>query len=488
MTTSIDTVRRKNRISYIHAAIMIILMISGYFLPPFGQITPLGMRVFGVFLGLLYGWIFVGIVWPSVLGFFALSLTGVTTPVMAFVEGFTNPTTTMVIMSYVLAYCLNKIGVNQAIAFWAMGKKIFVNRPWLFATALVLVTCLMGMLGGSFAAIFLMWGVTKTIADKNGMEKGNLFVAMIYALILFGGFSGGQVVPFFGGVIMYGGFLTEATGVVVEGLQFLLMGELYTILSMLAVILLIKVIFKPDASKFYLTEEMRQGYANYKFSKKQKVGLVLLVFYFLALLLPSVFQGTFWTILSTWGMVGMTILYVIVFSIWKDNQGNDVCSMEECFQEGIAWGPVLLFMSTIPLATAMESEEVGIMATVNEWFTPIFQGMSPTVMLITIAILMGLLTQVSHNLVVAALFTPILAPIFIALGGNPITFFFVLYISLSCSFGSPAASMQAGLLYGHDEINVKHGYLLGWLYLIVTIVLVIVMIPLCNILFAPFMP
>lgn len=81
-----------------------------------------------------------------------------------------------------------------------MSKKVFVNRPWLFVTAIVLVTCLLGMLGGMFAAIFLMWGVTKTIADKNGVEKGNLVVSMVYALVLFGGFSGGQMVPFSGGV------------------------------------------------------------------------------------------------------------------------------------------------------------------------------------------------------------------------------------------------------------------------------------------------
>lgn len=109
---------------------------------------------------------------------------------------------------------------------------------------------------------------------------------------------------------------------------------------------------------------MRAEYAKYKLNKKQKVGLILLVFYFLALLLPSVFHGEFWTMLSTWGMVGMTILYVVVFSIWKDEDGNDMCSMEECFSKGVAWGPILLFMVTIPLATAMESEEVGIMATV----------------------------------------------------------------------------------------------------------------------------
>ena len=77
--------------------------------------------------------------------------------------------------------------------------------------------------------------------------------------------------------------------------------------------------------------------------------------------------------------------------------------MEDCFQKGVAWGPILLFMVTIPLATAMESEEVGIMATVNEVCTPIFSSMGTTAMLIAIVILIGLLTQVLHNLVMAAL-------------------------------------------------------------------------------------
>lgn len=277
-----SSVAVNNKKSYMHATIMIILMLCGNFLPTFGQITPLGMKVLGVFLGLLYGWIFVGILWPSVLGFFTLSLTGIMTPLEAFIAGFTNPTTILVLMSYLLAYCLGKIGVNQAIAYWAMKKKVFVGRPWLFASALVLVTCLMGMLGGSFAAIFLMWGVTKSIAEENKIESGNLLVNTVYALILLGGFSGGQMVPFFGGVIMYGGFLTAATGYVVEGVQFLFIGELYTVLSMLAIILIIKYIFRPDASKFFLTEEMRQKFETYRFSTQQKIGLILLIFYFLA--------------------------------------------------------------------------------------------------------------------------------------------------------------------------------------------------------------
>lgn len=478
---------KNNRISYIHVIVMLILMLGVGYFPPFGAITPLGMKVFGVFLGLLYGWCFIDILWPSVLGFFTLALTGYTTVLGGFMAGFNNATTIMVIFSYAFAYCLEQIGVSEAIAYWALSKKIFLNRPWLLISAIVLITVLIGMLGGMFAGIFLMWTVVKAIAEANNIEKGNLIVSMLYALILFGGFSGGQMVPFFGGVIMYGGFLTKNTGIVVEGPAFLFAGELYTVLSMLAIILIVKVIFKPNASSFILTEEMRQNYAQYQLNKKQEVGLITLIFYFLALLLPSVFHGGFWAMLSGWGMVGMTVIYMTIFAIWKDENGQSMCPMGECFTKGVAWAPIMLFMVTIPLANAMESEEVGIMVTVNQACTSIFSGLNVTVMLILVVIIIGFLTQLLHNLVMGALFIPTLGAIVIEMGGNPITFFFVIYAALCCSFATPAASMQAGLIYGHDKVPVSHSYLLGWLYYIVTVVIVIAMIPLCNILFASYM-
>lgn len=44
-----SSVAVNNKKSYMHATIMIILMLCGNFLPTFGQITPLGMKVLGVF-------------------------------------------------------------------------------------------------------------------------------------------------------------------------------------------------------------------------------------------------------------------------------------------------------------------------------------------------------------------------------------------------------------------------------------------------------
>ena len=91
--------------------------------------------------------------------------------------------------------------------------------------------------------------------------------------------------------------------------------------------------------------------------------------------------------------------------------------------------------ATTPRNKLLKALNQLFVATVNEFCTPIFSSMGTTAMLIAVVIIIGILTQFLHNVVMAALFTPVLAPIFISMGGNPITFFFVLYAALCCSFG-----------------------------------------------------
>ncbi|MBQ2777758.1 MAG: SLC13 family permease [Peptococcaceae bacterium] len=483
-----ETTKKQSSVKYyLNIAMVFILMIVIGMLPPFGQITPLGMKVLGIFVGILYGWIFVDLIWPSVFGFFALALTGLITPLSGFQTAFSNATTTMVIMSFTFAYVLQKIGVNEAIAYWVLSKKTFVGRPWALIIAIVMASALMGILGGGFAAVFMLWGVVKTIQEINKIENG-LVTSMLYALILFAGMTASSMVPFYGYAILFGGFLTAATGVVVEGIEFLFVGELYCVLAMLAIILIAKVVFKADVSKFNLSEEMRLEYAAYKLNKQQKVGLVAVTLYFLALLLPSVFKTTFFTMLGGWGLVGITVVFMTFFAIWRDEEtGQPVCSMIDCFQKGVAWGPVLLFMITIPLANAMQAGEVGIMATINAYCTSIFGGLDLFVLYALIVILMGFFTQFMHNMVMGIIFIPVFANIVTSLGGNLMTFFFVIYCALLCSFATPAASTHATLVFAKDEVPTKHGYLFGWLFYIVTVVIVIALIPVCDILFARFM-
>ena len=54
--------RPKNLFYWINSIIVFVLMFGIGQLPPFGQITPLGMQILGIFAGTLYGWCTVGLV------------------------------------------------------------------------------------------------------------------------------------------------------------------------------------------------------------------------------------------------------------------------------------------------------------------------------------------------------------------------------------------------------------------------------------------
>ena len=186
----------KNRIAYLHVLVMFILMFGTGYLPPFGQISVLGMKVLGVFLGLLYGWIFIDLLWPSLFGFMALGLSGYTTITGALATGFGNATLLLTLIVSVFAEGLNRIGVNRAIAYWLLSRKFFIGKPWFLITGICIAAIIMGVAGGGFAAIFLLWNVVINMAELNGYAKGHRLLNMLMAFILYGVMPGGSIVPF----------------------------------------------------------------------------------------------------------------------------------------------------------------------------------------------------------------------------------------------------------------------------------------------------
>lgn len=62
----------KTPMSYwIHTAVYLLLTFGMGYIPS-DSIPPLGMSVLGIFIGMLYGWTFIGFIWPSMTSIFAL--------------------------------------------------------------------------------------------------------------------------------------------------------------------------------------------------------------------------------------------------------------------------------------------------------------------------------------------------------------------------------------------------------------------------------
>ena len=64
-------------IKYVHFAITFALMFLFRFIPPFGTVTPYGMALIGIFIGLIYSWTVDAdnLCWGSLMGIVALGVT-----------------------------------------------------------------------------------------------------------------------------------------------------------------------------------------------------------------------------------------------------------------------------------------------------------------------------------------------------------------------------------------------------------------------------
>lgn len=474
---------KNNKIQYLHIAIMLILMFGVGFLPPFGQITEVGMKVLGCFLGVVYGWIFIDLLWVSFLGFAVLTMTGYAPATTVLSSGFGNPTFLMVFIGAVFAECLNQIGVTEGIAYWLLSKKIFIGKPWLLIVALCFAAFLMSMGNGGIAAVFLLWTITLKIGEISGYKPGSRVLNMLIAFIVYIANTAPNMVPFYGGPILYGGFFTKGIGLEIPAGPMLLSGMIYVFLTFTIMLLISKFVLKVDADHYTTTEELCDEYAQYKMNKYQKTGLLLILVYFFVLMVPQIIPtmpGA--AFCNSLGVLGWSILYMTVFVIWKDETGNSIINLGECFTK-LPWAMLILLAVTYPLADAMESADIGITATIAATITPILMNLDVTVLIIASMIMLGIVTQFMHNIVMGAIFLPMIPPIVMEMGGNPYTCFFLMYLALMCAYVTPAGSMMAGMVFGHKTMVTKDAYLFGLMFLGVTVLVAICMIPLLNVLF-----
>lgn len=475
---------KNNKTIYLHIVIMNVLMFGVGFLPPFGQITALGMNVLGCFLGIIYGWIFIDLLWVNFWGFAVLTMTGYAPATAVLASGFGNATFLMVLLGAAFAECLNQIGVTEGIAFWLLSKKIFIGKPWLLIVALCTCAFLMSLGNGGIAVIFLLWTITMKIGEISGYKPGSRVLNMLIAFIVYIAMTVPNMVPFYGGVILYGGFFTKGIGLTIPVGPMLLAGMIYVLLATALMLLIAKFVLKVDATHYTTTEALCGEYAKYSMNRYQKAGLLLIVVYFLVLMLPQIIPtlpGA--AFCNNLGVIGWSIIYMTIFVIWRDENGKAIINLAECFTR-LPWAMLMLLAVTYPLADAMESADTGITATITATMTPILMKLDVTVLIIVTMLFLAIITQFMHNIVMGAIFLPMIPPIVMQMGGNPYTCFFLMYLALMCAYVTPAGSMMAGIVFGHKDMVRKDAYLFGLIFLGVTLFISICMIPLLNGLFA----
>ena len=474
---------KRNYLTYVHAIIMFVIMFGVGTLPTFGQVTPLGMKILGVFLGTMYGWIFIDLLWPSLIGLVVLGLTEYTTIGEAFASALSTATGIQVIITCLFASALEKIGATEVLSNWILTREPLRKNPWLLIVTLFLTIVIGTVFGAGIALVFMIWSLAIKAAEQCGYSIKDPLIAFIMTGAVIMCFAASCIIPFRGAALMYLSFYIPVGGEI-EYAPFIIFSAVYVICLIAAFLFVAKFVMKSDVANFTLPDAEVDRLKSLKATKQQKIGCGIMITYFVVMM-SSAFLPKGWAftqMVKTMGLLGVTTVALMLLALVKDDDGKQIVKLAAC-HGSVPWDVVWLICATTPLANAMESAEGGLMATVSAAVTPVLAGMSPTLFLIAVVIVLGVLTQFTHNLVLGAMFIPFLTPILLEMGGNgPLLFMFCLII-LNCAYVTPAASMQSAMIHGHELIGRKAAYTWGLITLVASwLILIVIGIPLGNIL------
>ena len=475
---------------YVNSVLVILLTVGIGFLPPFGAITPLGMKVLGVFVGVLYGWCTVSMLWPSVWGIVMLGCTGFCTVKESFAMAFGNNIVLLVVLSYMLASYLEKSGLSSYIANWFISRKIGEGRPWVFTILILAASYVLStVFSSALCTIIIMWGIFYQVCDKVGIKKKSWYAAItLFGMILVCSVTA-LMFSFKPMAALAIGLMQKGVGVAIEVnfFSWFFFQFIWSIAIIAVYVSVARFILRPDVSLLKDAGAKFAHLRNQKMDKDQKIAAIVLTIFLLMMFLPGVLPQTVpgMVLLKNLDVLGGISLCMIGLSILKLNNGESVTNITELLSTGVNWTIILLLAATMPLGEALESADVGIIATVVAWLTSVFGELSPYMFLVGVIILFGLVTQVAHNLILVVVFTPVLSGMAVSFGISPVVMTLALVATAGSAFMTPAASANAAIIFGNTEwVEPKQAYSLGVIIaLIYWLVTIVVGIPLGNFLF-----
>ena len=471
MATKIQTeAQRSNGAFYLKLIIYLALVFGIGQLPAFGQITPMGMKVLGVFIGTIFGWIFFEMIWPSFFALLALGWVGYAGVAESLTVGFSYYMIPMMFACYLTVGIFVDSKAAEYIAHWVISRRVMIGKPYRIVLMVFLIAVILGLCGIGFAGFFIIWGFVYALADAMGHDRKSGWVQYVCCAICPIVVQGGQCFPFYSGAIVYNGFFMQAMGHELPFVGFVVVN--ISILVVLAILLfaVLRLIIRPDFSALSGDSDIYAHYRGEKMTFEQKLGAGFLLAYIILLSIPS-FCPKEWLLTrlvnSLGGVVGVSLFLAIVATLIRKRDGQTYYDLARGSSKHISWSVMWMIIATIPLANAFQAEECGILPTVMGFLTPLLGNMNPILFAICCGILVGVSTQFIHNIILAIVFIPIFCKMMVAMGGNPYLVYIILFWALNLSFVTPAASMTAVIMHGNETVDAKWAYASGIIILVV---------------------
>lgn len=440
---------------YIHVVIGIALMFIIGALPNPEPITPIGMKVLGVFVGTLYLFTACDVLWGSFLGLIAMGLTGYTTVDAAFTSCMGQGMVMQMFISMALCEGIRASGAIDKAAIRLLSRKSLSGKPIRFLIVCQMAFFLMGFVVGPVPAAILAWSIFYTLAEKIGYEKGDKFYSTMIVVSFLSGFVGGMINPFVGVVAGEIAYITGAMQVAFStGLYLVVSFVVYAIFVYLMV-LTMKHILKCDLSKLEdLDAESLAGENAEPMTGRQKILLASFFVAMIYVVLSSFIPATtaVGAALAKIGTTGFFALLVVVLCIIRMD-GKPLMELGPSLKNGVFWGVLLATGVMMTIAPALTSEEVGVSAFLNATVGKLLGQMPIGLFVIVVIVFTNLLTGVFSNMSTAIIVVTVALPVAVNQGFSAIALCMGIILSSNMGILTPAGGGVAPLLFGNENLT-----------------------------------
>ena len=442
---------------YLHTVVCLLIMFGFGQLPPVEPLTPLGMNLIGIFLGVLYGWVCIEIVWPSLAGLLALMLIGGMKPMMLLNKSFGDPVVQMMFFIFVFCATISHYGLSKFISLWFITRKFVAGRPWVFTYTFLGSIFILGGLTSASPAAIIGWSILYGVCEVCGFKKGDGYPTMMVFGIVFAAQVGMSLIPFKQAALTVFSAYETMSGVGIDYAKYMLIALLICAVCSLLFIVMGKYIFRPDMSKLvHLDVSKLDKDGSLVLSRVQKVILAFLFLLVILLLAPNFMPKDFFLtrFLKGIGNTGIVILLVTVMAAIKV-EGKALLNFKVMVDSGVTWGIVLLLAFVQPLFGAMAKPESGITSFLMMALDPIISGGTPLTFALFLGLAATLLTQVMNNGAVGVALMPIIYSYCQAANVSPELPLIMVVMGVHFAFLTPAASASAALLHGNEWSDSK---------------------------------
>lgn len=443
---------KKDAMYFVHSLICLVIMFGFGQLPPMEPLTPLGMNLIGIFLGVLYGWIFIDIIWPSIAGLLALTLIGGMKPGVLLNKSFGDPIVVMMFFIFVFCATINYYGLSKFISLWFITRKAVAGKPWLFTYTFLASIMLLGGLTSASPAAVIGWSILYGVCDVCGYKRGEGYPTMMVFGIVYAAQVGMALIPFKQAALTVMSAYETMSGTHIDYAKYMLIAFVACALCSLLFILIGKYVFRPDVSKLKnLDPSKLDTEGSLVLNRVQKLVLFFLFALVALLLMPAFLPGDFMVarFLKGIGNTGICMFLVGVMCFIKID-GKPLLQFKPMVDSGVAWGIISILAMVQPLSGAMAADESGITPFLMKVLEPLFGSGSPLFFALCMGLLATILTQFINNGAVGVALMPVIYSYCVNMNVGPELPVIMVVMGVHLAFLTPGASSSAALLHGNE--------------------------------------